>query len=303
MRRWWAAARDSATAVADHADSWLPGALAWSLTVGWIPLVIAVARPPSVADLTFLGARIYTDGSWPWNAVTAGVGAFLLLAVGFVLVTLAEAALLERRRRGGISADALGRLLTIGVVAAAPVVAALLATGIAAVVVAMREFNVPTPGDPMLRTIGRLTPFLAAVVLAWILAGALHAAASRAALMGGQGLVGALLSVPRRLARPGAAVAIHVLSYAIVRVGYLGLSLVLLGVLWDPIGIRLAGRPFDVAALPLLVGFVAIWLCLVLGGGALHAWGSMTWTRVLAGLAARPGTAEHAQGDAHRSWN
>jgi len=26
---------------------------------------------------------------------------------------------------------------------------------------------------------------------------------------------------------------------------------------------------------------VAIWLCLVLAGGAVHAWGTLTWTRVL----------------------
>ena len=33
----------------------------------------------------------------------------------------------------------------------------------------------------------------------------------------------------------------------------------------------------------LLVGFVAIWLCLVLAGGALHAWSAATWSRLLAG--------------------
>jgi hypothetical protein len=55
----------------------------------------------------------------------------------------------------------------------------------------------------------------------------------------------------------------------------------LLGVLWHPIGIRLSGEGIDAAIVPLLVGFVAIWLCLVLGGGALHAWASVTWTGVL----------------------
>jgi hypothetical protein len=57
---------------------------------------------------------------------------------------------------------------------------------------------------------------------------------------------------------------------------------VLLRVLWHPIGTRLEGDGFGVAAILLLVGFVAIWLCLVLAGGALHAWGSVTWTRLLA---------------------
>jgi hypothetical protein len=52
-------------------------------------------------------------------------------------------------------------------------------------------------------------------------------------------------------------------------------------VLWAPIGVRLEGEGIGLAAMLLLVGFVAIWLCLVLGGGALHAWGSAAWTRIL----------------------
>jgi hypothetical protein len=41
----------------------------------------------------------------------------------------------------------------------------------------------------------------------------------------------------------------------------------------------------DGPAALLLVGFVAIWLCLILGGGALHAWGSVSWTRILGAAA------------------
>jgi len=43
------------------------------------------------------------------------------------------------------------------------------------------------------------------------------------------------------------------------------------------------GPTIDPATVLLLVGFVAIWLCLVLGGGAVHAWGSMTATLLLEG--------------------
>jgi hypothetical protein len=56
---------------------------------------------------------------------------------------------------------------------------------------------------------------------------------------------------------------------------------ILLRVLWAPIDARLADDGFGFAAVLLLVGFVAIWLCLVLAGGALHAWGSVSWTRLL----------------------
>jgi hypothetical protein len=57
---------------------------------------------------------------------------------------------------------------------------------------------------------------------------------------------------------------------------------VLVGVLWAPIGLGLGnGEPIDATVALLLVGFVAIWLCLVLAGGALHAWGSATWWTLL----------------------
>jgi hypothetical protein len=69
------------------------------------------------------------------------------------------------------------------------------------------------------------------------------------------------------------------------------LAAVFLRVLWAPIEQRLALDGIDVAAAFLLVGFVAIWLCLVLGGGALHAWGSVCWTRLLVTAAEEPGTA------------
>jgi hypothetical protein len=67
----------------------------------------------------------------------------------------------------------------------------------------------------------------------------------------------------------------------IARVAYLAVAAIGLRVLWAPIGLRLEAGGMDPAVGLLLVGFVAIWLCLVLGGGALHAWGSTSWTRVL----------------------
>jgi hypothetical protein len=66
-----------------------------------------------------------------------------------------------------------------------------------------------------------------------------------------------------------------------MRLAFAGLAALLLRVLWAPIEERLALNGIDPAAMLLLVGFVAIWLCLVLAGGALHAWGSVSWTGVL----------------------
>ncbi|HVQ24491.1 MAG TPA: hypothetical protein VMV01_04915, partial [Planctomycetota bacterium] len=81
MRRWLNASVPAASRVADHSSLWLPGALAWMMTVGWIALIVGVARPPSDADLTFFGARIFTSGAWPWNGVALVVAVALLVAV------------------------------------------------------------------------------------------------------------------------------------------------------------------------------------------------------------------------------
>jgi hypothetical protein len=69
-----------------------------------------------------------------------------------------------------------------------------------------------------------------------------------------------------------------------VAVGVLTILLagLLLAVLWAPIRAGLSGGGIlDLAGVLLLVGFVAIWLCLVLAGGAVHAWASVTATMLL----------------------
>lgn len=300
MRRWWTEALGAADHVAGRAGLWLPGALAWSLTVGWLPIVVAVARPPTVADLTFLGARVYTSGAWPWNAVTAFAGAVLLAVAAFVLVALAETVLVGGGRRG-LSARSVARVAAIGFVTAAPALAALLATATAFVIVALGEFNAPGIADPLLRTLASIWPFLLVVAVAWILGASAHAAAVRAAVIGGAGFLAAIAAVPRHLAGAGLAALAAALAATLARVAYLALCAVLLGVLWDPIETRLAIGGIDAALAPLLVGFVAIWLCLVLGGGALHAWASVTWTRVLGGRAADADRAgPRTQGAPHR---
>jgi hypothetical protein len=91
----------------------------------------------------------------------------------------------------------------------------------------------------------------------------------------------ALRRAPSVLARAGIGAVLQPAAVLVTRVAYLAICGLLLRVLWDPIGLRLAGDGIDAAAMLLLVGFVAIWLCLVLAGGALHAWGTVAWTRLL----------------------
>ena len=91
---------------------------------------------------------------------------------------------------------------------------------------------------------------------------------------------GAMVTL-RDLRLSGVAAVAHASVLLFTRLAYLAVGAVLLRVLWAPIGERVEHAGFDPAVALLLVGFVAIWLCLVLGGGALHAWGSVTWTGVL----------------------
>lgn len=284
MRRWWSVAVAAADVVSMSPRLWLSGGLAWALTIGWLPLLVVVANPPSVAELTFLGAGFYSSGAWPWNAISILVAALAVVIVAFVLVAVAETTLAASIARRSPTAGELARVLAISVVSAAPALLTVMAAGIAFVLVALVEFTSPSAENPLLSTLGRIVPFGVAVLLAGTVGGVIHAAASRAVVLGGHGLLSALLGVPHSLRRAGAAWVVAAMASVLARLAYLGASALLLGVLWPSIATPLADRGMDAAVVPLLLGFVATWLCLVLGGGALHAWVSLTWT----GLLGRP---------------
>ena len=280
MRRWMGAAAIALRIVSDRPGLWLPGGLAWIATVGWIPLLVGVARPPTVAELTCLGARTFTSGAWPWNALAIGCLLLVVLALAFLLVAHAEAALLLATGPGDRRPHTL-QLLAIGVVTAGPALAALLLAATAIVVVAPAEFNSPAPGGPILRTLAGIAPFLAAAAVAAAAGAAVHAAAARLVGLARRDALAALRDAPRTLgASPTAGIA-QVVALLVARVMFVALAALLARVLWVPIGSRLEAAGFDLATGLLLVGFVAIWLCIVLAGGALHAWGSATWTILL----------------------
>jgi hypothetical protein len=278
MRPWWRRSIGAAGHVADRPGLWLPGALTWTVTVGWVAFVIGVARPPSVAELTFLGARSFTSGAWPWNAVLISAAALAVALVCFLGAAAGEAALLRGRLATGRD---VARLFVLGLVCAVPAVVGLFVLLATAAVIAPEEFNAPeaAPG-PLVRAAVRLSPILVAIAVAMAAGAAIHAAAARHAVAGA-GLDMALRRAPRTLARAGIGALGQAVLVAVLRIGYLAIGATLLRVLWAPIGERLDVSGLDAAVGLLLVGFVAIWLCLVLGGGALHAWGSVSWTGVL----------------------
>src|SRR5918996_926480 len=285
MRRWLTASIEGASYVADRSSLWLPGALAWIVTVGWVTLLFGVARPPTIAELTFLGAGIFTSGAWPWNGIAIVVVGLLVAGVAIALASAAEAVILHGRRAGVADVRAID---AIGVVCAIPLLVTTLALGAAFFPIAPAEFNEPgTDGGPLVRTLRALSPYGAAMLVAAVLGSAIHAAAIRAAR--GPDVRSALAAAPVMLGRAGTAAIAQVLALLAARIAYVVLSAILLRVLWAPIEVQLSAEGIGVVAALMLVGFVAIWLCLVLSGGALHAWGSVSWTRVL-------GAREHEAG-------
>ena len=278
MRRWLAVASRAAGVVGGRPELWLPGALAWLLTVGWIPFLLAVARPPSVGELTHLGARIVTSGAWPLNAIVFGVLAALVVFVAFALTAVANDVLLGQIEGRRASPRSTGRLLGTALLAAAPGVVVVGLLLLVASAVVPQQVNSPDDGQGvLLRSVLRLLPLLVLLAVAVLVGAAVASVAGRAA-SARDGSFG--------LREVGAAGLAQALTGAAVEVGFVVFCALLLGVLWPPIGVELAGGRIGLAGGVLLVGFVAIWLCLVLAGGAIRAWSAMTWSALL-GAASR----------------
>jgi hypothetical protein len=282
MERWLAAAGNAARLVSAWPALWLPGALAWLATVGWISLVAGVAQVPSEGELTVFGAGFYTSGAWPWNAMAVGAAAMGAVMLAFGLAAIGESALLGLLRGDPLTRPHAIDVVAVSVVTAGPTLLAILASITAAAIVAPGEFTAPATGaGPVLRIVARLAPFLIAIAALAALGAAVHAAAVRLLGRAGREPLAALRDAPRALGSPGAAAAWQLAAHLAVRIVFLVVATVLVRVLWAPIGVRLGGGGFDVAVALLLVGFVAIWLVIVLGGGAVHAWGSATWSGLL----------------------
>jgi hypothetical protein len=286
MRTWARAVAEAAGHVGDRPELWLTGGLGWIVSVGWIAFIVGVARAPTLADLTFLGTSFYTSAAWPWNAV-AVVGALLAAVLaGVLLFAAAEVVLLRRSRATG--SDAL-RSSAVTLVCGLPTVALLVWLVGALSEIAVDEFNAPggDGGGPIARMALRVAPLIVGVLLAAAAGAAVHAAATRR-LVAGASVVGALGAAPRTLRMAGSAAAAQAIGVQVTRLVYLGVAAVLLRVLWSPVAERLGVAGIEPTTLLLLLGFVAIWLCVVLGGGALHATGSAAWTRVLRAVIDEP---------------
>ena len=280
MRRWLSAAARAAS-VAERPATWVPGALAWVAVLGWLPLALAVVPPPTQSALTYFGAGMRTSGAWPLNFVLLVAGTLGIAGVAAVLAAIGNTVLLGRIERRAVEPADAGRVLGAAVVFGLPVVVGAGVVLVAVAAVAPSEFNRGGSSlDPVVRTVMRITPLLAFTLVVMFAGTVLGVMAGRLAVRG-RSLAAGLVRAPRQARASGAAGAIHAIVSVVLAIGYLAVAALLVRVLWAPIAVRLtAGETGDPGTMVLLVGFVAIWLCLVLGGGALHAWATATWSHL-----------------------
>lgn len=266
----------------ERSDLWLAGALASLAYLGWIPILLAVG-PPRPDDLQYLAVRVVTSGAYPVNVIAlavAMVSGFLLLCL---LSAMAEVALTVRagppHPTGRSSSRATFSALAVVLLASLPALAAaaVLAVGVAAH--APTEFSSPDRGSSVyLRMATVLLPQLLLLGAALVVSQAFGGLALRLTLEAPDQLGAALRRAVGELGRRPWRWAGVALAGVIKDLGLLVLSFVLLRVLWARIGDGLGPGLLSRPEIPLLlVGFVAIWLTLLLIGGALHAAISAWW--------------------------
>jgi hypothetical protein len=276
MRGWLSGALVAARAASDRAELWLPGALPPFAAAGWLVLLLTVAPLPDVAGATGLGLQVMASPWWPWNAVVLAVAVVSGLATLLLVVAFGEVALLMGLADPA-AADPLPtvpRAMGVLTLVTLPVLAAAVALAWLAAPAVVDVVAVPDPTTPtFLRVLGVTWPYLLALAVVIVVAQAVGAAALRRRGHG-LGAVGRL--VPRLL--PQAAV-----TMAAFVIGQLATAYVL-ALLWRPLEGRLGdGGLAQPTTLILLLGFVWIWLVLVILAGVVQAWTSAWWNVAMDG--------------------
>lgn len=287
MRDWLRMGGSAAAVAARRGDLWPAGALAEIVTLAWVPLALAVVSIPSLSVLTFAGVEFATAASLPVR-----IGALASIALGLLLLArliaaFGEAAVLrawvrrsETYRPSAVAADA-GAIVVVEAVAFLPAMVATAFLLVVAAGEAPRVWQRPDIGG--VDAVGRLGTALApelVLLLAMLILGHVCAAAGRAVLIGGvpTGPLD-LVRAAWRVTRAHAAAAIGLgLAGLALRAAFFVAAAVLLRLLWQPLAARVTGGDvWAPATLPLLLGFVFAWLCLVAASGVLHVWLSRWW--------------------------
>jgi hypothetical protein len=281
---WLHNATAAARMTADRGDLWLPGALGVLPYIGWLPLVVTVGAFPRTSDLAFTGAGLISSSLFPLNVILISIVAALAVLVACLIASLAEASLLRAQGLGTPNRSLAREVevtFSVMLLAVLPAVAvgAALVSGLAAV--APAEFGTPDLGIPLaVRIALRLAPLLAAFSLLTLLGQAFAAVALRRAIGIDARPVGDSAKAALRdlLHKPVRRFGLAVTAF-VADLVTLALAVALLRVLWAPIGADLgSGDLISPTALLLLVGFVAIWLAVILTFGALHVMFSTWWS-------------------------
>ncbi|HET7141208.1 MAG TPA: hypothetical protein VFJ03_01865 [Candidatus Limnocylindria bacterium] len=282
MPGWLARAGEALRIGADRADLWPAGTLAWLAYVGWLPLLLVIA-PVDADAIEAFGVSVYLSQSFPLNVILLAAA----LVVGFAALCLLAAAagvsLLElavpgvrapSRSRTTLSAFAIVLLASL------PVVAVLLMAAYGAIAIAPSEYlsgDLHTP--VLLRIAAHVLPQLAAAAAVLILVQALAGVALHDLVtVPGRSAIAALGAAIREMRRRPLGTIGLALVGTLVDAALLIFNVALLGVLWGPIAIGLGdGLVSRPSTILLLLGFVAIWLGLLLAAGALHVAVSAWW--------------------------
>jgi hypothetical protein len=289
--------------VSDHPDLWLPAALATMASIGWLPFVLAVVPFPSDGDLAFLASSVVLSPSYPLNVVLPAIVLVCVVLSATLLSATGEAVLLRTitgiqgfAADGSTDDDALHVWIT-RVVASIP---ALVAGGaLLAMIAAVGPGEYQSPelgrGPLLLRIAADVWPFLVLEFAAIALGLAFAGSALSASIRTGASISGAVAAGFRDLRRHPVR---RISQAAAIEAGLAAWLLVtwaLIRLLWIPIGRHAQdGSLLTPVSLGLLVGFVAIWLCLVVAGGIVHAWSS-AWLTEGRNAVARPSAANSDQ--------
>jgi hypothetical protein len=282
MPGWLRRALYAAQLAADRADLWPAGALAWLAFLGWVPFLLVVARPDP-DDLAFIGVSIYTSGAFPLNLIGLAALAVALFALLCLLSVTAQMALLRSAAATDPARPPFARAVltafTVVLLATLPGTAALLALLAGVASVAPDAFQSPDTATPILaRLAAPLVPLLILLVVALLAGQAFGGTALRTSHEApGESLRTVLGRSIRALRRPWRALGV-VAGGLLLDLLVLTITTALLSVLWMPIGDALeVGRLATPETLLLLLGFVAIWLGLLLVAGGVQVAVSAWW--------------------------
>jgi hypothetical protein len=232
---------------------------------------------------------MYTSSAFPGNVIALAVVVVAGFAVLCLLAAMGEVAL-QRTATGPESGRphfASATLTAFSVVLASSLPAAV-AVGFVLtrlVAVAPGEFQSPDIGTPILvRLALELVPYLVALLVVMLLVQAFAGVALRRAQAEPAMAVTSILAAAAAdlLRRPWSRLGVAGSSLLLDLIAAIA-SFALLRILWTPIGAAIdGGRLVNPDILLLLLGFVAIWLALLLAAGAVHVAISAWWAMELA---------------------